>query len=73
MLTSKLRANEAGFSLIELVIVVAIVGILASAALPMAHWSVKRSRVITGMHTSFWGAALPFCGSAIILLSARFS
>lgn len=31
-----------GFSLIELVIVVAIVGVLAAAVLPLAHWSVKR-------------------------------
>lgn len=33
-----------GFTLLELVIVVAIAGILASAAMPLARWSAKRSR-----------------------------
>jgi len=33
-----------GFTLIELVIVVAIVGILAAVVLPLAHWSVKRQK-----------------------------
>lgn len=37
---------ERGFTLLELVIVVAVVGILATAALPLTRWSVKRSKEV---------------------------
>ena len=43
---ASIARDHPGFTLLELVIVVAIVGILASAILPLSHWSVKRTREI---------------------------
>ncbi len=40
----RLAASSAGFTLIELVITVAIVGILASMAVPLAELSIQRTR-----------------------------
>lgn len=40
----RLHRRDAGFTLIEMVITVAIVGILASAALPLTELSVKRAK-----------------------------
>jgi general secretion pathway protein G len=40
--TRKLKPSEAGLTLIELIVTVAILGILASAVLPIARFQVKR-------------------------------
>src|SRR3954469_7595240 len=36
------RGREAGLTLIELIVTVAILGLLASAAVPLARWNIKR-------------------------------
>lgn len=41
---SKLRAGASGFTIVELLVTLLIVGILASAVVPMAELSVKRSK-----------------------------
>jgi general secretion pathway protein G len=38
------KASEAGLTLVELIITIAIIGILASVALPMARFQVKRTK-----------------------------
>lgn len=49
---SSLRKSSAGFTLIELVMVVAIIGILASIVLPSYQTYVKRAYVANGLHFS---------------------
>jgi general secretion pathway protein G len=43
-MSARFAPRQSGFSLIELVVTVAIVGLLASVALPMAEVSVKRNK-----------------------------
>ena len=39
---ASLHGREAGLTLIELIVTVAILGLLASAAVPLARWNIKR-------------------------------
>ncbi|WP_022952874.1 pilin [Leucothrix mucor] len=50
-MTSQAKSNF-GFTLIELIMVIAIIGILASIALPTYQTYVKRSYVANGLHFS---------------------
>ena len=41
------HGREAGLTLIELIVTVAILGLLASAAVPLARWNIKRTRSVS--------------------------
>jgi general secretion pathway protein G len=42
--SSSSHGREAGLTLIELIVTVAILGLLASAAVPLARWNIKREK-----------------------------
>src|SRR6201996_8319025 len=45
--------REAGLTLIELIVTVAILGLLASAAVPLARWNIKRVKE-RELHADLW-------------------
>jgi general secretion pathway protein G len=47
------HGREAGLTLIELIVTVAILGLLASAAVPLARWNVKRVKE-RELHSDLW-------------------
>ena len=47
------HGREAGLTLIELIVTVAILGLLASAAVPVARWNIKREKE-RELHADLW-------------------
>ena len=47
------HGREAGLTLIELIVTVAILGLLASAAVPLARWNIKRVKE-RELHADLW-------------------
>ena len=47
------HGREAGLTLIELIVTVAILGLLASVAVPLARWNVKRVKE-RDLHAALW-------------------
>ena len=66
-----MKTNQKGFTLIELMIVVAIIGILASIALPAYQDSVNKSRVSEGLSLASEGKAIVGDNATSLIPDAR--